>query len=595
MSPLLNIPDLWSEWRGSGVAKWLISSGRWIRGLKRRAARRDSRRRKERRLFISPLSRRILTINILALAILMAGLLYLGQYEQNLINSEMQALTTEGEIFAGALGQGAYGTGGGGRTILRPEVAGPMLRRLVLPTHTRARLFSSDGSLLADSRILLGPEGAPVQVIDLPPPDAPNGFSGIFVHLYERMLTLLPGRRQLDLYEEHKDQHATDYAEVVKALSGESSKALRTDDSGGLVISVAIPVQRFKQILGAVMLTASGAVIDDAVRDVRFNILKIFGGALAVTVMMSLYLAGTIVRPLRRLADAADRVRRSPGRERSIPDLGNRQDEIGALSRDLKAMTEALWERLDAIESFAADVAHEIKNPLTSLRSAVETVARLNDPAQQQKLMKIILDDVQRLDRLISDISDASRLDAELSRVTQEPLDLDRLLAALVEVHKTAGGKSKAGLVFEVAPVQWPTGDQPGVNAAAGPFRISGVESRLVQVLQNLLANAFSFSPPGSRIVVRIDRTHEENGDWVVASVEDEGPGIPKNSTQRIFDRFYSERPEGEQFGTHSGLGLSISRQIVEAHGGTIRAENRTDAKGKVIGARFVVSFPAIS
>ena len=546
-------------------------------------------RRKGRRLFISPLSRRILTINILALAILLAGLLYLGQYEENLINSEFQALTTEGEIFAGALGQGAYGTRDDGKTILRPDIAAPMLRRLVLPTRTRARLFIADGTLLADSRILLGPEGAPVQVINLPPPDDAAGFASIVVSLYEKVLTFLPGRRELTRYEERKDQYAGDYPEAVKALSGEIGKALRADDSGGLVISVAVPVQRFKQILGAVMITASGAVIDDAVRDVRFDILKMFGVALAVTVLLSLYLAGSIVRPLRQLADAADRVRRSPGRERSIPNLGNRQDEIGALARDLNAMTEALWQRLDAIESFAADVAHEIKNPLTSLRSAVETVARLDDPQQQQKLMGIILDDVQRLDRLISDISDASRLDAELSRVTQEPLDLGRLLAALVEVHKTAGGKAKSGLVFEAA-----SDGQSGGAPENGSYRISGIESRLVQVLQNLLANAFSFSPPGSRVVVRIDRSRERHDARVIASVEDEGPGIPPNSTLRIFERFYSERPEGEQFGTHSGLGLSISRQIVEAHGGTIRAENRTDPAGNIVGARFVLSFPAI-
>ena len=301
------------------------------------------------------------------------------------------------------------------------------------------------------------------------------------------------------------------------------------------------------------------------------------------------------MRPLRRLAEAADRVRRSPGRERSIPNLGNRQDEIGARARDLNAMTEALWQRLDAIESFAADVAHEIKNPLTSLRSAVETVARLDDPRQQQQLMGIILDDVQRLDRLISDISDASRLDAELSRVIQEPLDLGRLLAALVEVHKTAGGQEKSGLVFEIASDGQSGGDQSDLDHAEGAFRISGIESRLVQVFQNLLANAFSFNPPGSRVVVRIDRSRDSDGERVIASVEDEGPGIPSNSTQRIFERFYSERPEGEQFGTHSGLGLSISRQIVEAHGGTIQAENRTDPEGKIIGARFVVSFPALS
>lgn len=524
---------------------------------------------------MSPLTRRILTINILALALLLAGLLYLGRYEENLIDAEVQALATEGEIFAGALGQGAYGTQPDGKTILRPAVAAPMLRRLVLPTRTRARLFAADGTLIADSRILLGPEGAPVQIINLPPPDDKSGVGGVVVGLYENLLAKLPGRRQLERYEERRNQSASDYDEVTKALSGAIGKGLRADDGGGLVISVAVPVQRFKQILGVVLLTTSGSAVDEAVRSVRFDILKIFGVALAVTILLSLYLAGTIVRPLHRLAEAADRVRRAPGRERLIPDFGHRQDEIGALARDLNAMTDALSLRLDAIESFAADVAHEIKNPLTSLRSAVETAARVLDPEQQKKLMGIILDDVQRLDRLISDISDASRLDTELSRAEQETLDLDRLLSALVEVHRTSGGAQKSGLTFKVG--------------SPGPFKVVGIESRLVQVFQNLITNAFSFNPEGGQIWVEI----QCEGLRVRATVEDEGQGIPPGSLSKIFERFYSERPEGERFGTHSGLGLSISRQIVEAHGGTIRAENRSDPSGAIIGARFIVTIPA--
>ncbi|MBT5047043.1 MAG: HAMP domain-containing protein [Rhodospirillaceae bacterium] len=530
--------------------------------------------RQRRRRLISPLTRRILTINILALALLLAGLLYLGKYEENLIEAEFQALATEGEIFAGALGQGAYGTQPDGKTILRPEVAAPMLRRLVLPTRTRARLFSADGGLIADSRILLGPEGAPVQIINLPPPDDKSGVGGVIVTLYENLLARLPGRRHLARYQERRDQKAADYDEVVKAQAGSIGRILRANDSGGLVISVAVPVQRFKQILGVVLLTTSGTTVDETVRSVRFDILKIFGVALAVTILLSLYLAGSIVRPLHRLAEAADRVRRAPGRERSIPDFGHRQDEIGTLARDLNAMTDALSARLDAIESFAADVAHEIKNPLTSLRSAVETAARVTDPEQQKKLMGIILDDVQRLDRLISDISDASRLDTELSRLEHETVDLDRLLSALVEVHRTSGGSPKSGLTFKVG--------------SPGPFKVVGMESRLVQVFQNLITNAFSFSPDGGQIGVEIRR----DGAWIVATVEDEGPGIPAGGLAKIFDRFYSERPEGERFGTHSGLGLSISRQIVEAHSGHIRAENRTGTSGAVTGARFVVTIP---
>jgi len=298
-----------------------------------------------------------------------------------------------------------------------------------------------------------------------------------------------------------------------------------------------------------------------------------------VTVLLSGYLANAIARPIRHLAAAAERVRRGPGRQAPIPDLSGRRDEIGDLSVSLRAMTDALWARMDAIERFAADVAHEIKNPLTSLRSAVETVARISDPDQQRKLLAIVFDDVRRLDRLISDISDASRLDAELSRSETDRVDLGRMLDALVEIERAAGESAGNGapprIVLESAP-----------NA---DVTVQGIEDRLVQVLRNLLANAVSFSPPGGRIALRAARS----GDMVVVTVEDEGQGIPPGKEAAIFERFYTERPAGEAFGTHSGLGLSISRQIVEAHGGTIRAENRLGPDGDVLGARLVVRLPA--
>jgi two-component system, OmpR family, sensor histidine kinase ChvG len=531
-------------------------------------------RRPERGRF-SPLTRRILVVNITALAFLVAGLLFLGRYEGNLIEGELAALRTEAEIFAGALGEGAYGTRANGGIEIRPEVAGPMLRRLVSPTLTRARLFSENGDLIADSRRFLGPWGATVQIIELPPPEDDSAVSNIVDPIYEWILRLFPGRGHLPRYTESPDSRAADYEEAIAALSGEVSTRLRIEDSGPLVLSAAAPVQRFKQVIGVILLTKGGSQIDDAVRSVRFDILKMFAAALAITVLLSIYLAGTIVRPLRRLAEAADRVRTAPGRDRTvIPRFESRNDEIGDLANDLRAMTEALWQRLDAIESFAADVAHEIKNPLTSLRSAVETAARITDPDQQQRLMEIILDDVQRLDRLISDISDASRLDAELSRDEQAPVDLSRLLAALVEIHQTSGAAGNINLVFSAA--------------TDLPVAVLGSEGRLVQVFQNLFSNALSFSPPDGCVAVRI---RADDG-LAVVTFDDDGPGIPDASLFNIFDRFYSERPEGEQFGTHSGLGLSISRQIVEAHDGMIRAENRNDQSGRVAGARFVVCLP---
>jgi two-component system sensor histidine kinase ChvG len=528
-----------------------------------------------RRGLLSPLTRRILTVNVLALAILVAGLLYLGRYQENLIHNELQALRVQAEILAGALGTGAHGTTPDGAAILRPEAAGPMLKRLVEPTGARARLFADDGELIADSRVLTGPGGA-VQVERLPPPDENEALPGMAARIYEWVLDRMPARQALPVYLEHAEQRAADYEEAVRAIAGESAWRVRVDGHGGLVLSVAIPVQRFKQVLGALMLSETGEDIDEAVRDVRLDILRVFLVSLAVTVLLSLYLAGTIVRPLRRLALAADRVRRARGRGHDIPDFRGRHDEIGALAGDLRDMTEALRMRLDAIERFAADVAHEIKNPLTSLKSAVETAARVRDPDQQRRLMAIILEDVERLNRLITDISDASRLDAELSRLEPEPIDLGRLLSALVEVHRTAAREGRAGVAFE--------------DCAGGSCMVMGIESRLVQVFQNLLTNAFSFSPPGGTVTVRIGRS----GAWIEAVVEDGGPGIPEGSLEKIFDRFYSERPEGERFGTHSGLGLSISRQIVESQGGTISAANRRDSAGAVCGARFTVRLPAV-
>jgi len=303
----------------------------------------------------------------------------------------------------------------------------------------------------------------------------------------------------------------------------------------------------------------------------------VFAGVMFVTVLLSLWLAGTIARPVRRLAAAADRVRSGRGQETEIPDFTKRGDEIGDLSGSLRDMTQALWTRMEAIESFAADVAHEIKNPLTSLRSAVETAARLDDPQQQQRLMAIILDDVQRLDRLISDISDASRLDAELSRADMDSVDIEGLLTTLVEVERIAAeGRGSDALQIRL--------DLPDDK----PLKVIGMEDRLAQVLRNLISNAVSFSPPKGVIVLRAER----RGPWLRISVEDEGPGLPPGKLDAVFERFYTERPEGEKFGTHSGLGLSISKQIVIAHHGRIRAEN-IERNGRVAGARFVVTLPA--
>jgi two-component system, OmpR family, sensor histidine kinase ChvG len=531
-----------------------------------------------RRPRLSPLTRRILAVNVLALGLLGFGLLYLGEYEQSLVAAQVDALRTQGQIFAAALGEGAVIDSLGEGETLIPELGRQMMRRLVEPTHTRARLFDSEGKLIADSRVLRGPGGV-VQIKELPPPGDENGpLRRAAAWLYDTIMSVLPGQQHYPPYREPLTQTAANYAEVQRALAGDISDAVRSD-SGGLVLSAAVPVQRYKQVLGAVLLSSDSSEIEQAVRSVRFQILKVFCIALGVTVLLSIYLAGTIARPIRRLAAAAERVRRGHGRQVLIPDFTRRGDEIGDLSGALREMTSALWRRIDAIEHFAADVAHEIKNPLTSLRSAVETAARVKDPEQQRKLLAVVLEDVQRLDRLITDISDASRLDAELSRVELEPVMIGPMLETLVDVHQSTAGEEAPRLLLSLpGPVGTPQGDLPAL----------GVEGRLVQVFRNLIVNAMSFSPPGAAI--HIGARHE--GDAVAVAIEDHGPGIPENKLEAIFERFYSERPPGEKFGTHSGLGLSISKQIIEAHRGTIRAENRRDVDGSVVGARFVVRLP---
>lgn len=334
-------------------------------------------------------------------------------------------------------------------------------------------------------------------------------------------------------------------------------------------MSVSVPVARFKQVLASVMLTKSGEPIEKALHAVRLDILKIFVFAFGITVLLSIYLAGVITRPLNRLARAAERVRRSKNRQFAIPDLSDRRDEIGDLSTTLRDMTETLWDRMDAIERFAADVAHEIKNPLTSLRSAVETATRLKDPERQRRLMEIIAEDVQRLDRLISDISDYSRMDAELSRAESEEVNLGVLLTTLGELYNAD---------VDGPPVRVKVPDTLNVPA---------LESRLTQVFRNLISNAITFTPEGGE--VRVKAWCDKN--WAVITIEDDGPGIPPGKEEAIFNRFYTERPATEKFGQHSGLGLSISKRIIAAHNGELSAQNRM-VDGEVKGAIFTIRLP---
>jgi len=539
-----------------------------------------ARRRRLRWPRISPLTQRIVAVNVLPVALLAVGFLYLGKFEATLIGQQIESLHTQAEIFEAAISEGAVLDSSDEGEVLLPGLARQMMRRLVEPTHTRARLFDRAGKLIADSNLLRG-RGEAVQIAELPAVEHKGVLTRLVDGMYDVIADLLPGRHGHSVYRE--GDTAQDYREALEALHGRSGSAVQRDpQTGGLVISATVPLQRYKEVLGAVMVSTSNREIEEELRTIRFELLRIFGVTLLVTVLLSLYLASTIAHPIRRLAAAAQRAR-GRGARIEIPDVTGRSDEIGELAGSLREMTDALWQRMSAIESFAADVAHEIKNPLSSLRSAVETAALIDDPVKQRRLMAIIQDDVERLDRLITDISDASRLDAELSRLELSPTDIAAMLRAIVDLNDATRSDGSPRLVLDL-----PSDPQGRSRALVVP----GIESRLSQVFLNVIANAVSFSPPDGEINIRA----ASDGRAVLVTVEDQGPGIPQDKLTAIFDRFYSERPAGEKFGTHSGLGLSISKQIVEAHRGRIWAENRTDGKGAnggaVSGARFLIRLP---
>jgi two-component system sensor histidine kinase ChvG len=356
--------------------------------------------------------------------------------------------------------------------------------------------------------------------------------------------------------------------------SHEMPPYIRRTRENQLLVTVTEPVERDRHTVGIVLLTRDAVEVDNSLFQIRISILGLFFGALILTVLLSWYLSLTLARPILLLADAARDMREGHGRTGAVPTrLLRRRDEIGELGQALSASATALWGRMDAIERFAADVAHEIKNPLSSIRSAIDTLGRVREAPQQARLLAIIQEDVVRLDRLISDISDASRVDAELSRTATARVDVGPIISALGEIADATRDDGDPHLIVDVP---------------AAPLVVEAVEGRLVQVLRNLIGNAESFSPGGGTIRLR----GRETGGMVELSVEDEGPGIPDGNLEHVFDRFYSERPAGEKFGKHSGLGLSISRQIVEALRGRISAENRRDGSGRILGARFVVRLP---
>jgi two-component system sensor histidine kinase ChvG len=549
----------------------------------------------------SSLTRRIVLLNIAGLAVLVVSILYLSQYRAGLIDARVQSLLVQGEIIASAIAASAtvetdtitidpdklvelqagesYGPQdealSGLEFPINLERVAPVLRRLIQPTRTQARIYDRDGALQIDSRNLYG-RGDVLRFDLIPPDDRPTRLERAWIAIKNWF-----GRSSYPLYRDLGPDNGKGYPEVVQALAGQKASAVRVNDRGEIILLVAVPIQRFRAIRGALLLSTQGGDIDSAVAAERFQVLLLFLALAAVMVLLSLLLARTIAGPVRRLADAAETVRRRIKSREEIPDFTYRRDEIGELSGALREMTNSLYSRIESIESFAADVAHELKNPLTSLRSAVETMPLARTPESRARLLAVIEHDVRRLDRLISDVSDASRLDAELQRQDASPVDLTRLLRTVVavanEVRRDDG--VNITLAFEGGPLS--------------SFIVPGHDSRLGQVIDNLIENARSFSPPNGRVRIAARRLRSA----VEITVDDDGPGIQPEAMERIFERFYTDRPH-QGFGQNSGLGLSISRQIVEAHGGRIRAENRmgvSEHEGpRVLGARFVVRLPAM-
>ena len=530
----------------------------------------------------SSLTRRIIVLNLAGLLVLVVGILYLNQWRAGLIDARVQSLRVQGEIIAAAVAASATVDSDvisvnpdrllelqSGSSLsplsyfdptlefpINPERVAPLLRNLITPTRTRARIYDQGGLMILDSENIY----ARGEVIRQTITTEPKFFLWDW---WNAALSWVPGDNYPQ-YQEYGVDEGRRYPEVDSALAGAPADFVRVDAKNRLVVSVAVPVQRLRAVVGVILLSTAPGDIDSIVAQERWGILRIALIAAAVQIALSLLLAGTIAGPMRRLSAAAERVQTAGNARAEIPDFTDRTDEIGHLSGALRSMTDALYNRIEAIERFAADVAHELKNPLTSLRSAVETLPRAKRPEDLERLNAIIQHDVRRLDRLISDISNASRLDAELAREGAERVDVEKLAEAMVSMHGDMA--SPRHVKVEMAK-----------RTGRGSAIVNGHESRLAQVFSNLIDNAVSFSPDGGTVLIGLAL----DADDITVTITDEGRGIT-GDVSRIFQRFYTDRPDTESFGDHSGLGLSISKQIVEAHKGTIKAQNRSDRSGAV-------------
>ena len=520
----------------------------------------------------SPLARKIILFNLLGIVVLVAGMLYLNPFRDSLVLQRERALAFKAQLIADVLEERIASFG----STIDTSRADQALARIGLAEGLFVHIFAPDGTVLTSSSDISVNPARPVQGL-VERPERIMWITDFLNRLWDYTADLITrdtgGAAPLDV-------QAQAQALIPEALSGATVLSRGQSPDGAIYLAVSA-VDGSAGIAAVVAVSTAAGEVDDLVRAEREQLLQFFVVALLISIVLSLVLASTIANPLSDLADAAELGRDKNARKLSptrvrIPDLTGRLDEIGRLSAALRGMVGALYDRIESNEQFAADVSHEIKNPLASLRSAVSTLQRANTDDQRSRLYEVITHDVQRLDRLVSDISNASRLDADLVKEEEEEFDLLRTLRNICDYH---AGEARAKDVSFIT-------DLPDA-----PILITGLEGRLAQVFVNLLSKALSFCDAGD--AVRIWARKRE--DRILVVVEDTGPGIPDDALTKVFTRFYSERPQA-QFGNHSGLGLAISKQIVEAHGGVIWAENirptEADVTSDPLGARFIVGLP---
>jgi two-component system sensor histidine kinase ChvG len=574
-----------------------------LRGLGRRGLRllRRVRRGRPFRSASASLTRRILIANMVGLLVMIGGIYYLSHYQTWLVEAKKESLRTQGELIAAAIASDArieqgnieinleqanrpdksrvpYRDDGFSslQLSIRPERATPILRRLIQHTKNRARIYGRDGTLIVDTATLLTKGQLTRPAADQGPVVKPKNF-------WTRLTSVLIDKH-LPVYKEIGNAKGTAYPEVRAALDGTATPLLLLDQDGEQIVSMAVPIRRANAVLGALLLSTRPGDIEKSLSQERWRIALLAVIALVATLVSSLLLARTVAEPIRRLSEAAEEVSRNINARAHLPDFAERNDEVGQLSRAFRSMTAALYRRIESSESFAADVAHELKNPLTAARSTAESLVYAKTPEQRDELVRQIQNELKRLNRLITDVSNASRLDAELARQAMVPTLVTDVVDNVAKIFRDI--LSEDGRSVRVVLDQ-------GVDRQA--LKVTGHEGRMGQVITNLVDNAVSFSPPDGVVVITVKQTPQH----VDIVIDDEGPGIPEDRLAIIFDRFYTDRPQSEALrGKNSGLGLSISREIMIAHGGEIWAENRraagSAADSRPVGARFTVRLPRL-